>query len=565
MKKRKIILLGSSLLLSVLIGAFYFFAYDRITEESLVYIELQYQAQGQTEVEKTPGKGESLDKYRLSWEEREHLFDSLMVKEKNKMENQGALSSAEFDNDIDTSVADFSLRLVNKYGNVKAYEVYLTNEKTAYIQAKGSLYQSENPAFFFSHEGFDPYYLTSYLPDIEVENILLSKAKGGDVNWRIRRYNGSWIEGGLDRGDFSKEGKEGDFLVLQGIDAFPKASYTKEPNKISYSLINLDTNKKTEEQFSNSNNDLKLPVPEINGRYRYKLESRWEEESILRSEVIFDIQVSLPITFDVSETTIEQDDIIELAAHRAATAEDIEVVGDFRESLQWYPGDRGLSSMIATNYDTEPGSYILELVDLYNESKEVYEIEVLPRDYKTQYLTINPSIEQRTRNQEAYKEKKEYFDPVWESSSKEKHFEGAFVLPAEGRLTTEFGEQRYVNYEPTSYRHNGIDIAAPLGTEVLATNHGEVVLARKMILMGNTIVIDHGHGVLSTYMHLEEIHVINGERVNQEDTIGTVGSTGFSTGPHLHFTLSYHDRPLEPGYFIIGEPFTKEEHYQLRR
>ena len=139
------------------------------------------------------------------------------------------------------------------------------------------------------------------------------------------------------------------------------------------------------------------------------------------------------------------------------------------------------------------------------------------------------------------------------------------MLPTKGRLTTEFGESRTVNGAPTTYRHNGIDIGAPRGTEVIATNSGKVVLAYELILTGNTVIIDHGEGIFSAYDHMDTLLVAEGDFVEQSQMIGTVGTTGFSTGPHLHFMISYFDINLEPGYFLYGEPSTKENYTEIMK
>ena len=116
-------------------------------------------------------------------------------------------------------------------------------------------------------------------------------------------------------------------------------------------------------------------------------------------------------------------------------------------------------------------------------------------------------------------------------SSDEDLTDGDYILPTTGRLSTEYGETRYVNGSPTSYRHSGLDIATPRGTPVYATNSGKVLLATPLILTGNTILIDHGQGIFSTYFHLNKLTVKEGEMVKNGDLIGEVGTTGFSTGP----------------------------------
>lgn len=97
---------------------------------------------------------------------------------------------------------------------------------------------------------------------------------------------------------------------------------------------------------------------------------------------------------------------------------------------------------------------------------------------------------------------------------------------------------RYVNDALTSYRHSGTDYAVPKGTPVKAPNNGRVNLSMFLTLTGNTVVIDHGLGLFSVYFHMDSLNVEKGQMVVKGDSIGTVGSTGFSTGPHLHYTTS---------------------------
>lgn len=103
------------------------------------------------------------------------------------------------------------------------------------------------------------------------------------------------------------------------------------------------------------------------------------------------------------------------------------------------------------------------------------------------------------------------------------------------RITSYFGEQRSFNGGPVSGHHGGTDFGANTGTPVMATNHGRVVLAERLVVRGNMVVLDHGSGVYSGYAHLSSIDVSEGMDVAKGATIGRVGSTGLSTGPHLHW------------------------------
>jgi murein DD-endopeptidase MepM/ murein hydrolase activator NlpD len=117
-------------------------------------------------------------------------------------------------------------------------------------------------------------------------------------------------------------------------------------------------------------------------------------------------------------------------------------------------------------------------------------------------------------------------------------WEGPFVRPVRGRVTGVYGSQRFYGGLPRS-PHWGLDLAAPTGTPVRAPAPGVVLLADGPYLIeGNLVLLDHGAGLTSVYIHLDRIDVKAGDRVAQGDVIGTVGTTGRSTGPHLHWGIS---------------------------
>jgi len=125
-------------------------------------------------------------------------------------------------------------------------------------------------------------------------------------------------------------------------------------------------------------------------------------------------------------------------------------------------------------------------------------------------------------------------------------FETGFVMPAEGRISGIFGSQRILNGEPRN-PHNGLDIAAPTGTPIIAAADGVVSLIHEdMYFSGKTVMIDHGLGLESVYIHMSKIHVTDGQQVRQGELIGEIGSTGRSTGPHLHWGVSWYSTRLDP-------------------
>ena len=121
-----------------------------------------------------------------------------------------------------------------------------------------------------------------------------------------------------------------------------------------------------------------------------------------------------------------------------------------------------------------------------------------------------------------------------------------FIWPAKGRISGVYGSQRILNGKPRN-PHYGLDIAAPTGTDVFAPADGLVTLTHPgMLLSGGTIILDHGQGLSSTFLHLSEILVEAGTFVNQGDLIARIGATGRASGPHLDWRMNWLDRRVNP-------------------
>lgn len=122
-----------------------------------------------------------------------------------------------------------------------------------------------------------------------------------------------------------------------------------------------------------------------------------------------------------------------------------------------------------------------------------------------------------------------------------------FIWPATGRVSGVFGSQRIYAGEPGAF-HSGVDVAGPTGTPIVAPADGVVILAAQtpFSLEGNLLMIDHGMGLNSAFLHLSSIDVKDGERVRQGQQIGRIGATGRATGPHLHWSMKWHDVRIDP-------------------
>lgn len=306
--------------------------------------------------------------------------------------------------------------------------------------------------------------------------------------------------------------------------------------------------------------------PKTNGIYRVLIKTQWKDVLYYGTDTTeFILETQYPPEFTVSDTEINQGEFIVIKGKHIYNPDALFIEQDYMEGLTFEKNGDYYECFIPSTYYTTPGIYSIS----YGVGDYKYEMdfEVLERTFKLQYLTVSTQTVQTTQTDEAYEEYREYYKKALEKNVYQSETsylsEQAFLLPASGRLTTEYGVQRYVNDRPTSYRHRGLDIANEIGTPIKATYDGEVVLSMLLKLTGNTVVVSHGNGIFSSYIHMETLNVEEGDVVKRGDLVGTMGSTGFSTGSHLDFTISYYKMNLEPGYFIFGEPVTYDNYADL--
>ena len=188
------------------------------------------------------------------------------------------------------------------------------------------------------------------------------------------------------------------------------------------------------------------------------------------------------------------------------------------------------------------------ITKILNGNKEKIIKKVFKRKYKIQ--RIDGLDESKvTPPEEVYKRIKEENNRIGEAraiNSDLVFFKDKFIMPVEGITTGVYGSQRILNGKP-KWPHYGIDIAAKQGTNIKSSGTGVVTMAEDdLYYTGGTIIMDHGHGISTIYSHLETVTVSVGDKINQGDIIGTVGSTGRSTGPHLDFRINWFQTRLDP-------------------
>jgi murein DD-endopeptidase MepM/ murein hydrolase activator NlpD len=147
--------------------------------------------------------------------------------------------------------------------------------------------------------------------------------------------------------------------------------------------------------------------------------------------------------------------------------------------------------------------------------------------------------------------------PLLQTFTNEPLWSGPFMRPSAAPISDQFGAARSYNNGPISSYHSGVDFGAEAGDPVVAAARGRVVFAGPLAVRGNSVILDHGLGVLTAYHHLSEIQTADGQFVNAGDRIGRVGATGLSTGPHLHWEV------IVRGVNVDGLPWTQRE-FSLR-
>ena len=177
-----------------------------------------------------------------------------------------------------------------------------------------------------------------------------------------------------------------------------------------------------------------------------------------------------------------------------------------------------------------------------------FTLDVQRYDFSTISFTMDRQTSARTvESRRANNEYRQLIHPLYYTKEETVYWDGSMIKPVqETRISSEFGQIRYINNSTVPERHSGIDYAAPLGTPVYAPAAGKVDFAGFLQLSGNTVVIDHGLGVKSYSFHMDDVSVSAGDVVRQQQLIGHVGTTGYSTGPHLHFQVSIENQPVNP-------------------
>ena len=197
----------------------------------------------------------------------------------------------------------------------------------------------------------------------------------------------------------------------------------------------------------------------------------------------------------------------------------------------------------------EPGSTLSVEVDGRSDAAR---IRVGKKSYPEQHLTIPPErADLSTAELEQFERERERLTALLRTFSDTAPATLHLAAPARGRRTGSFGMRRFINGSPRA-PHSGLDIAAPAGTRVVAAAAGRAIDTGSYFFLGETILLDHGQGLISLYAHLRHLYVRAGDTVAASSRIGEVGATGRATGPHLHFAVYLNGAAVDPRILLNG-------------
>ncbi len=217
-----------------------------------------------------------------------------------------------------------------------------------------------------------------------------------------------------------------------------------------------------------------------------------------------------------------------------------------QESGDWL----GLMPITATH---APGPSEITFSSPAQAQEQSVKVTVVDAHFATQNVNLAPGI----ANLHNSPEEVELLTSFRQNLTDTRYWQDRFIEPVDGCMISPFGVRRYRNHKPTGDYHGGVDLRSAAGTPVRAAADGRVKFAQLITVLGNTVGLDHGQGVETIYMHMSKLAVEPGASVKQGDVLGYVGTTGRSSGPHLHWTLYVNAVQVNPGQWVKLTPCAK--------
>ena len=261
-----------------------------------------------------------------------------------------------------------------------------------------------------------------------------------------------------------------------------------------------------------------------------------------------------PLRVEVFPKDIRQGDVFLVRATGPASFKSIHAEFQGKKfSLSSAETQGNYEALIGVDLNAKPAKVEMKVLAKGEEGKvysKTLSLKVQKADFAVQKLTLPRSmVDLDPMTLERVNRESKKLKALFEGVREERLWKGAFSRPVEGEVTTGFGLRRVINGQRKS-PHTGMDLRADEGTPVLACNGGRVALVDEFFFSGKSVILDHGGGLYSMYFHLSETAVGEGDRVHTGNLLGRVGSSGRSTGPHLHWGIIIRGARVDPLSFL---------------
>lgn len=210
-------------------------------------------------------------------------------------------------------------------------------------------------------------------------------------------------------------------------------------------------------------------------------------------------------------------------------------------------------AVVGLPLETPVGEHTLKIHE-DNATETTVNFVVQDKQYATQRLIIKDQrkVEPSPDDLKRINRERQEMDAAFAAFNEQAEVPLQFDLPTDGPLSSPFGLRRYFNDQPRN-PHSGLDIAAPVGTPIHAPADGRVIATGDYFFNGNTVLLDHGQGLITMYCHLQRIDVKPGQALRRGAVLGSVGQTGRATGPHLHWGVSLNNARVDPLLFLRSD------------
>ena len=398
---------------------------------------------------------------------------------------------------------------------------------------------------------FKTVYLNENLPNIRIS----SPAGKPETTVYIREWNFNLFDGtttGVSNVYWKKEEAMSPPVVLDSNEDF-FVSFDRKPLSAEYKVM-----KNQEEVYSASISGKPLKLPYEDGTYDVFITAEYvdDKDSSGIVEYKFNVKIDNPIRTEIANQTILPGESVVLAFSNVNPGENISIETNLKdEKIELFELGNMKIAFVEADWYTKAGKYAINAsINTGEGEKKIFfsnTVEVLSRKFPTQYLWVSSQLAEK-RSEDSLNNDGVYVSEAKAYTERSPLWEGNFIQPVEGKFGTGYGDTRFLNGKE-SYKHSGIDISATTGTPIMASNTGRVALAMELIVTGNTVIIDHGCNLYSSYCHLDSLSVKVGDTVKKGEVIGTVGSTGFSTGPHLHWSMTLNGKYVDPMFFVNND------------